>query len=799
VFFLSLIGFIPPQPSPAATIAQIDLALEKARQFIYSRQNKEGNWESVSAPERIGNWQKGSVDGAQWGGLTAMAVYALVASGESPADPRLARALTFLRNAHLVGTYALAMRCEAWSVLPQDPVNRLRAKADADALLHGMITGSPGRGFYTYTVDANEFPIPGWRFDLSNSQMAVLGVWAADQACYPNGAQIPLEYWQIVDDAWRRAQLNSGGWPYVPLRTGAGGLFNNQERASMTAAGVATLYITDDYLHRDAGLICQDHYTDSVLEDGLTQASGLFTSQLSATPDDRYGYTLYAFERIGAASGQRYLQKVDWFDKGADFLLSRQSAVGSWGPEEPALIGRGNRADFAQNPFAMPNTCFSMVFLARGRAPSAIGKIQYGQNAAWDQRPRDAANLTRWIGYQTEKYLNWQVIGLTDPINDLHDSAMLYLAGSGPVDLSDNEVARLKQYIEEGGILVGNADCGSTIFAASFEALGKKMFPAYDFRNLGAGSLLQSGEIFKPRPGRQTTALRALSNGVRELMILIPASDPSKYWQGQQVVQRPEEFEVMENILVYATDKLGGLHMRGRGGYPQVDKTVKARGDLYVARLQFPGNWDPEPAGWRRMTALLHNEKTVDLDVRTVDLSEGRIEPGFDLAVLTGTGGFVLSDVARRAISNYIASGGTVVIDAAGGDGQFADSAEKELAQLLPGIDPAVPAWDDPSLPIGYRNFARRVVGQTKSARLRGYSINGRLAVIYSPDDLSAGLVGEEMDGIRGYDPATATALMKKIVIAVQEIRRPVPTTRPVTRPTTLPTTRQMTRPTTKP
>jgi hypothetical protein len=434
-----------------------------------------------------------------------------------------------------------------------------------------------------------------------------------------------------------------------------------------------------------------------------------------------------------------------------------------------------------------------MAFLSRGRAPSAIGKIEYGQSGAWDQRPRDAANLTRWLGYQTEKYLNWQVIGLTDPIDGLHDSAMLYLAGGGPVDLSDDEAARLKQYIEEGGILVGNADCGSTEFAASFEALGRKMFPAYTFGALGAGSLIESGEIFKPRQGRESTGLRALSNGVRELMILIPAADPAKYWQRQQVIERPEQFQVMENILVYATDKLSGLHVRGRGGFPRWDKTVAAPGALYVARLQFPGNWDPEPAGWRRMTALLHNAKQMDLDVRTVDLAQGRIEPGFDLAVLTGTGNFSLSDVARRAVSNYIASGGTLVIDAAGGDGQFADLAEKELALLLPGIDPAVPAWDDPGMPVGYRNFARGVVGQTKSARLRGYSVNGRLAVIYSPDDLSAGLVGEEIDGIRGYDPSTATSLMERILISVQERRRPVvqsPRTLPTTMPASFPSTR---------
>jgi hypothetical protein len=411
-----------------------------------------------------------------------------------------------------------------------------------------------------------------------------------------------------------------------------------------------------------------------------------------------------------------------------------------------------------------------MIFLSRGRAPIAVSKLEYGQPGTWDQRSRDAANLTRWLSYQTEKFLNWQAIGLADPIDDFHDSAMLYVAGSGPLDFTDAETAKLKQYIEEGGLLVGNADCGSTVFSNSFVQLAQKMFPSYQFRPLGPGTLIQSGELFKPKPGRETIGLSGLSNGVRELMLLIPSADSAKYWQSQQVVQRPEQFQVMGNILLYATDRLNGLRVRGQRPFPRPDANAMPAGKLSVARLQFRGNWDAEPAGWRRMAALLHNDGTADLDVQTVDLAHARIDPVIDLAVMTGIGSFALSDAERKVITEYINYGGTLVIDAAGGDGPFATSAEKELAAIFPGVDPSPPAWDD--VPVGYRKFARSVVGESKSARLRGYNVNGRMAVYYSPDDLSAGLVGEEIDGIRGYDPQTATALMRKIITSVQAIRR---------------------------
>ncbi len=48
--------------------------------------------------------------------------------------------------------------------------------------------------------------------------------------------------------------------------------------------------------------------------------------------------------------------------------------------------------------------------------------------------------------------------------------------------------------------------------------------------------------------------------------------------------------------------------------------------------------------------------------------------------------------------------------------------------------------------------------------RLQGVERGGRLVIIYSREDLTAGLVGQAVDGIIGYDPATATSLMTRIL-----------------------------------
>jgi len=72
-----------------------------------------------------------------------MAVYALLAAGESPTDPKLKPAITWLLKADLVGVYALTFRCLALSMLPPDPAVRQVLKHDGEVLMRSMLTNGP--------------------------------------------------------------------------------------------------------------------------------------------------------------------------------------------------------------------------------------------------------------------------------------------------------------------------------------------------------------------------------------------------------------------------------------------------------------------------------------------------------------------------------------------------------------------------------------------------------------------------------------------------------------------------------
>lgn len=763
----------------AATHEQVEQALAKAKTWIYSQQ-KNGNWELTQ--QRDTKKPGHDIEGGQFGGVTALNTYALLAAGENPTDPRIQQAVDFLRKADMVGVYGLGMRAQVWHFLPKTPENKLAIKKDAQLLLQGVQKKGPALGLYDYLITP-----PSNRIDLSVSQYGVLGMWTSEQS---ESLEIPTGYWKQVEDSWVKWQQPDGGWAYA----GKPG-DNHNTTIAMTAAGVATLFITQDYNHALEGLTCKGNISNKHIEEGMEYIGKNFDQALRGTQ-----YALYGIERIGVASGYKYINNIDWYQRGADYLIKGQQKEGQWNGQ-----WRGPIAE----------TALGVLFLARGRAPVVMNKLDYGDRvstasaaiapapapapvakdaktpkpatpppaaasgkdnkAAWNQRPRDAANVVRWIGRQAERDLNWQIVNLSRPAEELSDAPILYIAGSDAPNFSAEDKVKIKTYIENGGMVVANADCGSASFATGIRKLGGELFPLQEFRELPAEHVIYTNAQFQRSKWRTKPSIMAQSNGVRELIILIPQADPAKAWQTQTDKGKEELYQLMANIFLYAVDKQG-LQYKGQTNLIVPKKDVKADRTIRMARLQYDGNWDPEPGGWRRMAALMLNDKKTALTVEPVKITAGALKP-FKIAHLTGTTKFKLDEAARTELKSFVAGGGTLIVDAAGGSGEFNSSADTELRAMFPAdatkLDTPLPAdhaiYSIPDAKIAdviYRTFARsKLTGELRSARLRGIIIGGRTAVIYSPEDLSTGLVGNQIDGIIGYDPRTATNLMRNILL----------------------------------
>jgi hypothetical protein len=741
-------------PCIAQTADLAEAAIRRGVDALYRTQNDQGHWEVV--PARNENASDWTVEGPQWGGRTALATYALLASGEKHTDPRVARAIDFLRRADINGYYALGMRAQVWTFLPPTSDNVNAARRDLRLMKAGM-KNTPGRldyGLFDYTLNPRE------RIDLSVSQYGVLAFWALDSIQGVGVPTEPVNYWAIFDRAWLRHQDQvTGGWSYDGTPDGAGRGFS----ASMTSAGVATLFITQDYTRAADGVRCQGNLRHDAIDKGIRRLVELWPSVISPEGVPYRFYTLYGYERVGVASGLKFLGSRNWFAEGVDFLARSQLEDGLWGE-------------------GVVDTSFALLFLSRGREPVALNKVRYSQTerdgalveANWNQRPRDIANVARFLGRVSERTLNWQIIDLEHASpRDLHDAPILYFAGSSPIVLTDNQKQKIKSYVQRGGMLLFNPDCNNATFQRSVARLLAELFPEYELRVLPESHPLLSNQQFVAKAWRVKPRLQGLSNGVRELAVVLE-DDYARTWQVNDLNRR-EHLELAAAIHQYAIDK-DGLQYKGRSHYVEPDPALSPQKSVRIARLRWSGNWDPEPGGWQQLAARMLNDNRTSLRVESVDPLADSLE-GFPIAHLTGTGTIPRSPELARELASFVRAGGTLLIDAAGGDSAFATSIEVILKDAFAGdasqldepLASDLPVLNDtsgPAKPIAFRAFARARLGNALDAhRLRGITIDNRLAVIYSREDLSAGLVGQPVDGILGYSPETATEIVRRLVM----------------------------------
>jgi hypothetical protein len=753
-FMACLLGIGSPFAS-AASPEVVEKSLAKAREWLYKQQN-DGHWDKISEAPKPPIKEVREIDGGQFTGATALAVLALVNSGENPQDPRIKSAVDFLLKNQTTGTYALGIRCQVWLALPATPQTRQAMLNDVKLLLTGFRRDGNARGMYDYIASAESKS-----YSHSRSQYAVLGVWAAAQM----GIEISDDYWKLVEDAWKRNQDPSGGWNYTHPGDNKRNL---PVTPGMTTVGVASLFITQEQLRAGEGINCRDSGGNVAIEKGLKWLGANMDKFATDTKYDRDWPlpTLYAYERVGAASGLRYIGGVDWYEKGSDWVIKKQHSTGSWSTSGVPTVAA---------------TSFGMLFLAKGRAPIIFNKLQYvdaatGKDGKWDQRPRDVANVTRWIGRTIERELAFQITNLDADLADIAAAPITIITGSEALNLSDKHVDKLKAYIEAGGMVLASADCGQAAFAQSVKTLGTKMFPDYEFRTLPENDIVYT-EYYPRSKWRTKPAVEALSNGVRKLIVLVPSGDPGKVWQLQDHRSRTENFELAANLLLHAVDR-SGLRYRGdQSAYLPDDPKLKAKTTITVGRIKYPAAWDPEPGGWRRMNNLLLKKQETAVVTKVVELGKGELGQ-VKIAHLTGTTATKFTDAHRDELRKFVEGGGTLLVDAAGGSSDFASAIESELAAIFPKTPlTLLPApMFTPGGTVEYRSFARKAIGRINTPRLQGIVLNGRAGVIYSREDLSHGLVGHPVDGVVGYTPETSTTLVSAILTQAAVNKLTVPT-----------------------
>ncbi|MHC4662759.1 MAG: hypothetical protein ACYS8W_13845 [Planctomycetota bacterium] len=150
-------------------------------------------------------------------------------------------------------------------------------------------------------------------------------------------------------------EMKARGWSYTPK--GKGGKARSETATgSMTTSGVAALVICKAALEPLRVWKGMRKDTNQAIRDGAAWLAHNFSDSSNPNSTQHYYYYLYGLERAGVLSCCEMFGEHDWYGKGANAILARQNADGSW-PNNDRFSG------------ATANTCFCILFLKRATTP----------------------------------------------------------------------------------------------------------------------------------------------------------------------------------------------------------------------------------------------------------------------------------------------------------------------------------------------------------------------------------------------------------------------------------------------
>jgi len=677
------------------------------------------------------NGAYGGSENAGWlVGQTALGVMALRAAGVPADDPSLSRAVAFLL-AHRAeaehGVYQTALRMMALESVDPDGY-----RAEIASGARYLMRAQQGSGGWSYTESGTT--------DQSNSQFALLGLNSAALS----GVDIPEPVWESAHEYFSAGQNRDGGWAY---RMGSGSSYG-----SMTAAGVASLYLCDMWLHVRSGR-CGVYLDDQRVERGLAWLADHFTVTRNPGSDMWKFYYLYALERAGVILARRYFGQRDWYREGVRHLVGD--------PER--IVSPPSRYEWP-----VLRKCFMLLFLAKGNAPILMHKAQW--EGRWNVNRYDTRFLVHYIGRELGQSLDWQIVPMDAPLDQLMASPILYVSGAGTARWQPEEIESLKRYMEAGGFVLVEAANGDQAFDRAFRLMMQQHFPEEALEALPQDHPIYTA--YFDIAARDRPPLEAIK-GPCWISLLYAPEGLSCEWDIADFDH--VDFKMGVNTVAYVTGlrKLEGKLTRPVVYVPAEREAEPRRGAFTLGQVVHGSDWRPHKLAWRKVLEQVNRKAGLEVYSEPLPIRVD-VESPFQaqMLYLTGVQALSLDAETQRALKLYLERGGFVFAEAACGSKQFDESFRRLMGEMFPDQELRTlpighPLFEagEPLEEVDYSPAVQKETPGLKRAMLECIEQDGRAVIIYSKYDLSSAIDGHPCYTCPAVLEPSASKLAVKIVL----------------------------------
>ena len=689
----------------------VEKAIERAQGFLLSQQDDAGGWVA---------------DGQGTDAPTAMAVWALIESGHSPQHPQISKALAWLETHRGEHKTTAALRCLVWGAACRRDRNKYM------------------RGLRKDIRDTYRYVSTGRKVFQSNVYCRTPWVVQALAAADRVPIEIPSLAWRKTLEQVVHRQRADGGWSHTA---------DGASAAASTAAGVYAAQTCRRVVAMGEYFRVGMDPRFPPIERGREWLVGGLGDDPARRLRGRSDLPVLLFwlQQAALATGRWNIGKEDLYEVGSAALLKAQRADGSWVGECPVLA-----------------TALALRFLVLGRRPVLLAHLQY--DGDWNNRPDAMASLTAWLRRAWPCWpFNSQIVNIRTPLTAWPPARILFITGGAEPMFSDDDLQKLRRFVLRGGTIFSCTEGNGAGFANGIRGVYRRLFPDCSLQACGAKHVIYSKKVWRDLRGRPQ--LHELSNGVRPLAVHTDEDLPMS-WQLRRTVTRRWAFQAIVNAVIYSVDTPWALPPHRAARWPEEPKEPPRR-TLTLTRLKHAGPHDPEPLAYERFARKMAAEAKLTVKVVGPTDIKALKTTGAAVATLTGTGTLKLAEDESAALNQFVTAGGTLVVDAAGGNEAFADSAEDVLKKMfgqskLPILPRHSPLYRMPGMAIGtvkYRLRTRLRLGGRTRPNLRGLVLGKRVGVIFSREDITAGLVGYSSFTVDGYAPESAFAIMRNIVL----------------------------------